>query len=169
MSKESTSTDKTEVKKKQTEIVRKYSAGRIKTNCSCPMDSDQKELTEAELNEMGYGQGRAGEHDFAQNGSTVQKKTKFILKNKATGKVISIHQDAPAAVMARNKIGSFTTHAIIKEQTVDERIDMPQGHKYSADPITAASSEGKGRKKPQMGTKTNTAAVVAAILNKTKE
>ena len=157
------------VKEKRSEIVRKYSVGRIKPNCPCPLDSNQKELTEAQLDEMGYGQSRAGEHAFAQNGSTVQKKVKFILRNKATGKVVSIHQDAPAAVTARNKIGSFSTHAIIKEESVDERIEIPQGHKYSADPITDASKAGKGRKKPQMGTKANTAATVAAILNKTKE
>lgn len=57
----------------------------------------------------------------------------------------------------------------LDEIVLDERIEMPQGHKYSADPITKASSEGQGRKKPQMGSKANTAAVVAAILKKTKE
>lgn len=161
----------------------------------------ESELTEEQLDEMGYGSARAGEYEFARSGTAApQKKTKFILKNKATGKVLSIHADAPSAVAARNKIGSFSTHSIIKEESLDEvaevktkkqiqrehleqtgeflslseinldeRIEMPQGHKYSADPITKASSEGQGRKKPQMGTKANTAAVVAAILKKTKE
>lgn len=57
----------------------------------------------------------------------------------------------------------------LDEIVLDERIEMPQGHKYTADPISKASENDRGRKKPQMGSKTNTAATVAAILKKTKE
>lgn len=157
----------TEIKNKQIKLVRDYGRAR-QYNTGCEVSG--KELTEQQLEEMGYGRERESDHAFASSGSSalLQKKPKFILKNKTTGKVISVHSDAPSAVSARNRVGSFSTHAIIKEDEIHERINMPQGHKYTADPITDASSDDKGRKKPLMGTKANTAVVVSAILNKSK-
>lgn len=76
------------------------------------------ELTEEELNEMGYGSERGAEHAWASSGNHKPvAKSKYHVKNKTTGKIVSTHASAPDAVRARAKIGGHDTHAIIKEET----------------------------------------------------
>jgi hypothetical protein len=55
--------------------------------------------------------------------------------------------------------------AMKTEDTVSERIDMPQGHKESPDPITDDSETGKGKIKKQMGNRTPLE-IIAKILSK---
>lgn len=50
-----------------------------------------------------------------------------------------------------------------------ERIREPQGHKETPDPITDDSETGNGRKKSQMGKRTDLRTIVDAILNQSKE
>lgn len=76
----------------------------------------QIELSEDELNEMGYGDARAGEHHFATHGIKNVKKSKYHVKHKVTGKIISTHASAPDAVRARAKLGGSESHSIIKEE-----------------------------------------------------
>jgi len=76
-------------------------------------------LNESEsLDEMGYGQARAGEHAWANSGSAMP--AKYHVKDRATGKVISTHANAPDAAKARNKVGSADTHSIIKESSMSD-------------------------------------------------
>lgn len=84
------------------------------------------ELSEEELTEsMGYGSERAGEHEFATRGSTAPKgNSKYHVKLKKTGKIISTHSNAPDAVRARAKIGSADTHSIIKEDHMAATKDL---------------------------------------------
>lgn len=76
----------------------------------------QIELSEDELNEMGAGQARAGEHQFATMGAHNPKKSKYHVKHKVSGKIISTHASAPDAVRARAKMGGADSHSIIKEE-----------------------------------------------------
>jgi hypothetical protein len=85
------------------------------------------ELTEEEINEasaaaMGY----AAEREFVSqhsNAPIVAKKSKYHVKNKTTGKIMSTHANAPDAVRARAKMGGADTHSIIKEEfTLTEEV-----------------------------------------------
>ena len=84
----------------------------------------QIELSEDEVNEVSAAaMGHAAERDFSHNGSarapvakTAVAKTKYHVKNKKTGKIVSTHNNAPDAVRARGKLGTHETHSIIKEE-----------------------------------------------------
>lgn len=48
------------------------------------------------------------------------KAHKYHVKNRSTGKIVSTHSNAPDAVKARKSVGDASTHAIVKEDTLDE-------------------------------------------------
>jgi hypothetical protein len=79
----------------------------------------QVELTEEELEEASAAaMGHAAEREFvAQHQTTTNKKSKYHVKHKGTGKIVSTHASAPDAVRARAKLGpvGHQTHSIIKE------------------------------------------------------
>jgi len=78
--------------------------------------SKNKELDEA----LGHGTERASEHSWASTGNArPAQKAKYLVKHRETGKVHSVHTDAPSAVRARNKIGGAETHSIVKESVED--------------------------------------------------
>lgn len=69
------------------------------------------------LDEMGYGQAPWWRPP-ATSGSAMP--AKYHVKDRATGKVISTHANAPDAAKARNKVGSADTHSIIKESSMSD-------------------------------------------------
>lgn len=79
------------------------------------LTKESEELDEVSAAAMGH----AAEREYATNGaakSSIPSKTKYIVKHKTTGKVLSTHTNAPDAVRARNKAGAQDTHSIIKEE-----------------------------------------------------
>jgi hypothetical protein len=79
----------------------------------------QVELTEEQLEEASAAaMGHAAEREFVSQHATASsapKKSKYHVKHKGSGKIISTHASAPDAVRARSKIGGADTHSIIKE------------------------------------------------------
>lgn len=85
----------------------------------------QIELSEDEVNEISAAaSGHAAEREFASNGDSrapvtknqAPAKTKYHVKSQKNGKIVSTHNNAPDAVRARNKLGTYKTHSIIKEE-----------------------------------------------------
>lgn len=83
------------------------------------------------VDEMGYGQARRADYDFADSVPAQKQVTKkFLLKTKA-GKLVSTHSNALDAVRAREKIGDFNTHSIVKEEVEEiEEINEELEKKY---------------------------------------
>lgn len=85
---------------------------------------------------------------------TIHTAAKHLIgKRRATDRI-----ELDALMKKRQKMGLAT------EDVIAERINMPQGHKESADPISDDSATRIGRKKTQMGTKTPSLEIIAKIL-----
>lgn len=78
-------------------------------------------------------------------------------------------QDADYSHKDLNDVHEFARDEMLhrmkskNESSIDERIDMPQGHKESPDPISDDSGKGTGKVKKQMGNRTPLE-VIAKIL-----
>jgi hypothetical protein len=85
------------------------------------------ELTESEIDEaMAHGEARHADNDFAHSGSAPGvKRSKYHVKSKVSGKIISTHTNAPDAVRARAKIkNGADTHSIIKEEVMSQTYEL---------------------------------------------
>lgn len=181
------------LKKKQSDFVKRYGADRAKSVMYAVATKTAKAVTESldEATDVKTDHS-VGDTVWAKHPTEKSKtltgvvtrvgRTTYELQHKDGSKAMYPHKEVsdnfeklnPNPYKTKKQIqrehleqtGEFLS---LDEIVLDERIEMPQGHKYSADPITKASTEGQGHKKPQMGSKANTAAVVAAILKKTKE
>lgn len=181
------------LKKKQSDFVKRYGADRAKSVMYAVATKTAKEVTESldEATDVKTDH-MVGDSVWAKHPTEKSKtisgkvtrvgRTTYELEHKDGTKAMYPHKEVSANFEKLNPNPYKTKKQIQREHleqtgeflsldeiALDERIEMPQGHKYSADPISKASENGQGRKKPQMGSKTNTAAVVAAILKKTKE
>lgn len=179
------------LKKKQSDFVKRYGADRAKSVMYAVATKTAKEVTEAtdkkyKVSYDFYGSNKhvplySKSHNVTAKTPDEAVDTLKKLVGGRNHKAEEIHEselsdnfENPNPYKTKKQIqrehleqtGEFLS---LDEIVLDERIEMPQGHKYTADPISKASENDRGRKKPQMGSKTNTAATVAAILKKTKE
>lgn len=179
------------LKKKQSDFVKRYGADRAKAIMYAVATKTAKAVTEEsdkkyKVSYDFYGSNKdvplySKSHNVSAKSpdeavSTLKKlvggrnhKAEEIHESEISDKLEKLNPYKTKKQIQREHLEQTGEFLSLSEINLDERIEMPQGHKYSADPITKASENGQGRKKPQMGSKANTAAVVAAILKKTKE
>lgn len=135
-------------------------------------DKDPNDVHEFAREEMAY---RLKNPDSAVNELSTEllKKYSDKVREIPVSPIKTIHTAAKHLIGKRRASEKIQLDTVMKkreqmglatEDVVTERINMPQGHKESADPISDDSATRIGRKKTQMGTKAASLEIIAKIL-----
>lgn len=131
---------------------------------------DSKDVHEFARDEMEYRKNSAQKNESIDPKDHIETSlANRDINSKVDGNSVQVHKsNLDKAKRLVKRLGySHTVKSGLNEETLDERNNMPQGHKETPDPISDDSSSDNGRVKKMMGNRTPLN-IIATILAKRK-